>query len=350
MSINLEKAIRRENNNFDLIRLIASLAVIFGHSFYLFPTNSYQGSISIFLKNNYNGNLAVYVFFFLSGIFITSSFDKSNSPVKFVIARVFRIWPALIVCILVTVFVVGPIFTNRSLVDYFTAHQTWRYLIKNGLIFHFEAPLTGVFGDGVNGSLWTLHTEVLCYFIILVIGVLGLLKRKIYVIAVVIILYLIRHNQYFVYCFNQTANVLQLMFFLFGTLSYTFRKYFIIDYKIGLAIISIFLISCFLNFPGTQWLSYLALIYSMLLLATAGFFKRLRPPGDFSYGIYIYGFLIQQIIVCLFPKLTSFPSMLVTMPLACIVGGVSWYFIENKAIKKAKKLSISYEVRKVANA
>ncbi|MHB8208851.1 acyltransferase family protein [Mucilaginibacter sp.] len=341
MSINLEKAIQRENNNFDLIRLIAALAVIFGHSFNLFPTNGYQEPISILLKNDYSGSLAVYVFFFLSGIFITSSFNKSKSPVKFVIARAFRIWPALIVCILLTVFVIGPIFTNRSLVDYFTAHQTWRYLIKNILIFHFEAPLTGVFGNGVNGSLWTLHTEVLCYFIIFVIGVLGLLKRKIYVIIVLIIFYLIRHNQYFVSCFDQSANVMQLMFFLFGTLSYTFRKYFIIDYKIGLAIIGIFLISYVLNFSGTKWLSYVALIYSMLLLATAGFFKRLKPPGDFSYGIYIYGFLIQQIIVYLFPKLTSYPSMLITIPLACIVGSISWYLIEYPAIKKAKSFRLN---------
>ena len=130
MSINLEQAIRRENNNFDLVRLIAALAVIFGHSFYLFPTNGYKEPISIILKNDYSGSLAVYVFFFLSGIFITSSFDKSNSPVKFVIARAFRIWPALIVCILLTVFVIGPIFTNQSLANYFSAHQTWRYLVK----------------------------------------------------------------------------------------------------------------------------------------------------------------------------------------------------------------------------
>jgi peptidoglycan/LPS O-acetylase OafA/YrhL len=350
MSINLEKAIHRENNNFDLIRLIAALAVIFGHSFFLFPTNGYTDPVTKLFDNDYSGSLAVYVFFFLSGIFITSSFDRSNSPVKFILARVFRIWPALIICILITVFIIGPVFTDRSLADYFTAGQTWKYLINNIIMFRFEHVLTGVFSNNffnisVNGSLWTLPTEIMCYFIVFITGLLGLLKRKVYVIIVLMAFYLIRHNHYFINLFEQAANIRQLQFFLFGMLSYAFRKYFIIDYKIGLAIIGSCLVAHAVNFFGVLWLSYIALIYSMLLLATTGLFKKIKLPGDYSYGIYIYGFLIQQIIAHFFPKLTSYPSMLITIPLTCIIGSVSWYFIEHPAIKIAKKLSVKYDVR-----
>lgn len=349
MSISLEKAIQRENNNFDLIRLIAALAVIFGHSFYLFPTNGYIDPVSKLFVDDYSGSLAVYLFFFLSGIFITSSFDRSKSPVKFILARVFRIWPALIICILITVFVIGPIFTDRTLIDYFRAGQTWKYLINNIVMFRFEHVLTGVFTDNlfkisINGSLWTLPTEIICYFIILIAGLLGLLKRKIYVIIILVIFYLIRHNHFFVGSFEQAANIKQLFFFLFGMLSYTFRKYFIIDYKIGLFIVGCCIFAYKLNFFGAVWLSYLSLIYLMLLLATASFFKKIKLPGDYSYGIYIYGFLIQQIVAHFFHKLTSYPSMLITIPLTCIIGSISWYIVEYPAIKKAKRISINYDI------
>jgi peptidoglycan/LPS O-acetylase OafA/YrhL len=74
MNLTLGHAIDRKNNNFNVIRLLAAILVIFGHSFYLFPTGGYNEPLVGLLKGNYTGILAVYIFFFLSGIFIVSSF------------------------------------------------------------------------------------------------------------------------------------------------------------------------------------------------------------------------------------------------------------------------------------
>src|ERR1700754_722361 len=115
MTLTLEQAIDRENNNFNLIRLLASLLVIFGHSFYLFPTNGYHEPISGLFKGDYTGSIAVYIFFFLSGIFIVASFVNSKTFFRFIIMRVFRIYPALIICNIITVFIVGAIFTTLSI-------------------------------------------------------------------------------------------------------------------------------------------------------------------------------------------------------------------------------------------
>ena len=56
----------RDRNNFDLIRLFAALAVIFGHSFYLFPNGGHQEPVTQIIDKNFSGTLAVGVFFFLS--------------------------------------------------------------------------------------------------------------------------------------------------------------------------------------------------------------------------------------------------------------------------------------------
>lgn len=61
----------RDKNAFDLVRLFAAVAVIFGHSFYIFPTGGYSEPVTQLIQKNYSGTLAVGVFFFLSGILVT---------------------------------------------------------------------------------------------------------------------------------------------------------------------------------------------------------------------------------------------------------------------------------------
>jgi peptidoglycan/LPS O-acetylase OafA/YrhL len=90
----------RGKNNFDLIRLIATVAFIFGHSFYIFPTGGFQEPVMMLLEKNLSGTLAVGAFFFISGILICQSFCRSNTPIRFVVMRVARTYPGVIVCLL----------------------------------------------------------------------------------------------------------------------------------------------------------------------------------------------------------------------------------------------------------
>src|SRR5476651_590052 len=95
----LDTVLKRENNNFDFIRLLASLMVVYGHSFTLFNNSGYHEPFKVLLKTDYSGSLAVYVFFALSGCFITGSFLSGKGYWHFIRMRLFRIWPALITCI-----------------------------------------------------------------------------------------------------------------------------------------------------------------------------------------------------------------------------------------------------------
>ena len=115
----LEDILGRGRNSFDLIRLIASLFVIFGHAFALHPPNGHVEPIASLIQFDYIGTIAVYTFLFISGIFVTASYDQSRNLFRFVILRIGRVWPALIVCILITVFIVGPSVTSLTTSAYF---------------------------------------------------------------------------------------------------------------------------------------------------------------------------------------------------------------------------------------
>lgn len=345
----LEQAIDRKNNNFNLIRLLAAILVIFGHSFYLFPTNGYKEPTSTLFKGDYTGSLAVYIFFFLSGIFIVSSFVNSKTFFRFILMRVLRIYPALIICNVITVFIVGATFTTLSISSYFSSKDTWTYFVGNNLMVDYIPNLPGVFRNNfftatLNGSLWTLPVEIRCYLVITLLGVLGFFKKnKVFLkVSFFFVAYLIFRNSAYIMNFFHGAQ-LKALFFFMGMLAYTFRKYVIINNWAALILIVACIVSHFINYKLFINIFYFTLIYSVLAVSTLNVVKKVKLSGDYSYGIYIYGFLIQQIIAHFFPKLTSYPSMLISMPLVFLLGVISWHYVELPALDLAKKLSQKYE-------
>jgi peptidoglycan/LPS O-acetylase OafA/YrhL len=339
MTLMLNDALKRENNNFDVVRLIGALSVVFGHSWAVFQINgSQEEPIRRILGVDYSGSLAVYAFFFLSGIYITSSFDRSSNWLRFVLMRICRIYPALIVCVLITVFVIGPLFSPLKIQAYFADFQTWKYLIMNSTMLRFEPKLTGLFENSfnrsVNASLWSLPLELKCYFFIFILGILGLLKKR--CVSLMVLLGLI-----LIYKFNPNIvldSFKPLLFFFLGSAAYSLRNRLLIDLRICIAMIVISIIAYFSYPRFFVDIFYITFAYSILVAGTSGILKRMKLPGDFSYGIYIYGFLVQQITAYFLPEMTVYYSMLITIPMSCILGAISWYFIESPAIHWGHKI------------
>ena len=152
----LSDILLRNGNNFDILRLIAAAAVIIGHAYAIAPQPPLQDFVASVVHFEYSGSLAVKFFFFLSGLLVTDSLIRRPEPLQFLVRRACRIFPALLVCLLVAIFIVGPIFTKLSLFDYFTQKDTWSYLMKNISLIDLQWKLPGVFSDnkyGLNGSL-----------------------------------------------------------------------------------------------------------------------------------------------------------------------------------------------------
>ena len=168
------------DNNFNLLRMIAASAVLVSHAY---PLSLGRDAIEPLLTSTgYKlGTTAVTIFFAVSGFFITKSFDRRNSIPDFLLARVARIYPALIVVLMLSAFILGPIFTVLPVGQYFSNLHTWTYVPRDLMLRHQQWALPGVFlsapgGPAVNGSLWTLFAEVSCYGLVMLFGLLRLTR------------------------------------------------------------------------------------------------------------------------------------------------------------------------------
>jgi len=315
--------------------LTAAIAVAFSHSFSIFPANTIQDPTKFFIKGDDAGTLSVYVFFFLSGIFITKSFVNSPSQLAFIINRLFRIWPALIVCIFMTVFIIGPVLTRLTLKAYFFDRGTWSYLINNCLIFNTKYYLPGVFElnryqRAVNGSLWTLPLELTCYFVVLLIG--SAIKYKINIVSVVLlVITLYSFNHLFLFLINKQSAV-----FIVGCIVYLVRKCIVIDYRIFIFIGLLLVV--FNRSTYQAYVFYVFVLYGALVMGASSLLNKINLPGDYSYGVYIYAFLLQQIISYYQKNITPYEGFLLVLPFAFLFAALSWHFIEQPILKKAKVL------------
>lgn len=169
-------------NNFTTIRIIFAWLVLYGHSFAVQKTPGMRDPLNMLFQGSaWIGVIVVNGFFAISGFLVAASFVKRGLK-DYTISRILRIFPALLVCVFISVFVVGPLFTNLSLGDFFSQSKTYEYL-ANGLAFlQMKWTLPGVFEtnvrNAINGSLWTLTVEVRCY-LLLAAGFFGLLRDKI---------------------------------------------------------------------------------------------------------------------------------------------------------------------------
>ena len=345
-TVKVDHILQRENNNFNLLRLLAALGVIFGHSFFLFHS-VHEEPVKGFLHFTYTGTLCVYIFFFVSGMLVTQSFFNTPNNFKFLIKRFARIWPGLAVCLFLTVFVIGPIFTTIGIKGYFHNGQTRDYLITNALLLNTRFYLPGlfeknIFPGGVNGSLWTLPAEVRSYAWVWLLGITGILKNRIYVLclSLVILILFIFHVAYLNFFFSGIEKTTLFIFFVAGMLVYSFKDKIIINNFIGIGLFILFLLIKDHGI-GAEVLFDIFLLYATLCFSKSQFLKRIKFDFDYSYGIYIYGFLVQQIIAYKF-DMSSYESMCLTIPITVIMAMFSWHFIEKPSLNLAKKITSNY--------
>jgi len=344
--IRLATVAHGRDNNFHLVRLLAASAVLLSHSFPL-ATGSVATEPLRARLGCTPGSIAVALFFTISGLLVTMSLVRRNSVADFVRARFFRIWPALTAAIVLAIFVIGPIFTALPLPAYFSAHDTWRYLAKNLVLLHGIAyTLPGVF-DGnppphaVNGSLWTLPSEVWCYLYLLAawIAVRKLTSEKVFRIFVTALwlallcwhCWAMGHST-----LEQSPPRLNLMF-TSGVAIYLYRNSAVLSWRWLGAVIVALAVST-INQQAFGVVYVLALPYIMLCLSylPRGRILSFNKLGDYSYGVYVYAFPIQQTLMCLVPTLGPAALFAAAMPTTLALAVLSWHFIEKPALRLAR--------------
>lgn len=344
-SVRLSDILAPDQNSFGVIRLAMALAVLFSHS-YWFTTGSKIADPLVRFTGHSIGEHAVQVFFFLSGILVAQSLLRSRSVLNFAVARGLRIFPALIACVLLTTFVVGPLFTHGSLVQYFTDKQLPLYVFKTLMLITGSAPLPHLFHDQalpemVNVSLWTLKYEVLCYIGLGLIGGVGLVNDRwrpvttALIAVLVLTIFIGQPKPLGSYTFIDNLRYFALYFYA-GVLAYLVRDRLRVT---GIALIP--LAVAFVLLLGTRFgelSSCLFLGYATLWVATFrfGIMRAFTNQNDYSYGIYIFAGPIQQIVISFLPEYGPTMVSLHTLSLALPLAVFSWELIERPAIEMRK--------------
>lgn len=348
----LANLLQRDNNNFDLFRLIAAAMVIYGHAYALAPQEGYTDFIGSKLPYDYSGSLAVKIFFFLSGLVVTDSLLKKRDIWAFVIARVFRIWPGLIALLVVTALVVGPLVTSLPSHEYFTQGQTYLYLLKNAVLFA-NHQLPGVFLDNpyraaVNGSLWSLRIEVLAYISLLILFSIGAFKAigsgiagRCLAIGGIALLFFAADPIFgarFLLPWRTPNPMVDLLIpcFALGAVLAAFKE----SIEVNLPTLFLLCLAYWVlsDLPASIYIFYAAAFYAILYISWQPFFLKLKPPVDISYGVYLWGFLIQQILVCVWPGHGTQFNQMASLLIAALLGLASWHLIEKRGIALGQKL------------
>jgi peptidoglycan/LPS O-acetylase OafA/YrhL len=340
----LSDILKRGANNFDILRLLAAMAVIVGHAYAIAPQPPLQDGILSLLHFDYSGSLAIKFFFFLSGLLVTNSIISKSDAFLFLSKRALRIFPGLLFHLLIAVLIIGPIFTAVSMSEYFSSAQTWRYLFNNFLLTHIEWRLTGVFNEsnyGLNGSLWTLPYEVLCYIYIAIFYGLGLMKNRALsnIFFTVIVGVSIAAPGYLPSFFaqNPDSHLLPACFAM-GALAANNKERIPIDLtRVLLLVLSLMVLR---NSVVFQYLFYVAFFYSTLYISSLPFVNnRLRLPFDASYGVYLYGFTIQQCLHAMFPTMGVYGNQVISGFLAFGAGVLSWFVVEKRFIEFGNRIA-----------
>ncbi|RYE17444.1 MAG: acyltransferase [Sphingobacteriaceae bacterium] len=319
-------------SGFDYLRLGLAICVLAWHSAGI----TYGREFAIYLTGTALGNVTLLIlpaFFALSGFLVTSSLMRSRTLGEFMGLRLLRLIPALVVEISLSALILGPFFTVFDINSYFSDPKFLSYFLN--VIGVIQYVLPGVYSDNaipsvVNGSLWTVPYELECY---LAVGLLWILRQRDNKYAPLAAL-LIWIGLLGIFTLlgvyeplkpDSVSGRMLLSYFLSGVCLYYFRNQ--IPAKKSLFLLSIFIAVLTVKIKLFVLVTPLLVAYATVYV---GLLRPVRLPyifsGDYSYGIYLYAFPVQQAIYVLIPKYHSWGAHFVlSLTLTSLLAVFSWH-------------------------
>ncbi len=329
------------NNNFNLLRLLAAFFIAYYHCYFMALGPQMDEKVYVGLYEL--SQIALNFFFITSGFLIALSFTRRSSLLSYFVARFLRLIPGVFVLSLLICFVMGPLVTSVSLSSYFSSFDTLVYVPLTTLL-QPDRTLPGVFSNNLNpneidAALWTLRYEMICYVGLAALGVLGLLTDR---FKFGIICFVVLFAFLFITFFTQLRDIAGInhlvhfgLSFFIGTVAFVYKDKIPLHW-LGVVISAVCALMMYVYLPRSiaEPFIILATAYLVFWLAYVprGLLLKFNKFGDYSYGVYIYHYPIEQLLMQYVGGFTPFTLFLVTLPLSFICAVLSWMLIEKPSL------------------
>lgn len=285
------------------------------------------------------------MFFVLSGFLVSGSLARTGSVGKFFSLRAIRLYPALAVEVLLSALLLGPLLTTVPLSEYFSSSEFWAYF--HNIIGYITYPLPGLFNENpvaniTNISLWTIPYELECYICLALIAVFGLHRRRVLLLAGLLLIIIVKTSMFARLGvgaqFSRPDGRLLVASFLGGVVAYFYKDK--IPYNGFLFVVALLLQLILTRNVVTAWVAIIPTIYVTVYLGL------LNPPkytflmrGDYSYGLYLFAFPIQQTYSLLFPHhRVWWLSIGFSLCLGIAYAALSWHLIEKPILRRKTEI------------
>ena len=334
----LSECSKGRENNLNLIRLTAAVMVIFCHAFPISLGASHADPMYSFLTRGQLsfGNLAVCIFFFFGGFLIMGSCERSHSGKNFYKKRIKRLFPSLAVVVLISAFIMGPVLTKNNVLEYFTNVDVYKYLLNAVLIPVHNLPgvfMKNVHNPTVNGPLWTLPVEFICYIICFAMYRMNLTDEK--KLKYSILFFILGYAA--MYLLLARIPLLQealrpMGMFYVGMVYYVYRDRIELNGKILSIMIILLCFSAYFKFMEFTILIALPYILAYIGFAIKKNYHFLDGKPDISYQMYLIAWPIQQILCqCSGGSMNPWINAACTIPI-CVAGAAVLYECVDKRI------------------
>jgi len=344
-------------NNFDLLRLLAALQVVFGHAVELTDLSMEQSSLFQFI----HAIPGVPLFFFISGFLISKSYEINPKIKNYAVNRILRIFPGLWFCLIISLLLIlcsGYQSTAFSYRDF----SIW-FLGQVSFIHFYHPEFLKGYGIGVlNGSLWTIGIELQFYIITPLLYKRFFTKGNVNQKLIILILIFMSINLWF-YQYRldyRDLLVYKIVGVTFAPYFYMFlvgifcQKNFDLLYQYfsgkGLALFSLYLTYTYILYSQYHatlgngigpWLFFpLACMVFSLAYTRVNLSRNLLKHQDISYGLYIYHMPVVNTLIFLAAD-WRFSNEWVTVAIilfsTIFLATFSWFAIEKPSLNLKKK-------------
>ncbi len=298
------------------------------------------------------------VLFFLSGFFAMRSLARHNSGKKLLLSRALRNIPALALFAIMVIFVLFPVFgapANNlrigqhigyflSVVSCFNPGQITPGLLDNALYMCV-----------INGGLWTFRWGAIAFIMTAIGWYFGVLKNK-YIIAGLAVLSVCI---YWLSVMSWVKNPALADNSFFALINISSRLGWI--YLAGMGVYAwsdkipktmlipalLFAIT-FVQYKFLPWTAGISISASLGFGVLVLFLMTSQKPApefirkipDLSLGIYIYAWPVPQILLLIWPDLTPWGLIGLSLPMVILLALASWGFLSRPINKKALKFAV----------